>query len=116
MNAADRRNLLATIDWDQREKELLQLAFIDESEPYEVDRCGIFYDDKTKDFVVMTATGCSCWDGDYEEGHFATLDDVEKSLLGDSTRTYNPTLNGAEQLIKEARRAWTKQREAASPR
>ena len=42
-----------------------------------------------------------------EETHHATLDDVEKELIGINTRQYNPTLTGAEHLITEARKSWS---------
>ena len=95
------------IDFDARRHELKELAFLDSSEGYEVDMTGIYYDSNTKDFVILTASGCCCWNGEGEETHHATLDDVEKELIGINTRQYNPTLTGAEHLITEARKSWS---------
>jgi hypothetical protein len=85
---------------------LVQLAEIDESERYEIDTTDICYDPDTKEFVLLTASGCSCWDGEYEEQRFGTFKALEDSLLGNGDdRRYNPSLKGAEQLLQEAREA-----------
>jgi hypothetical protein len=91
--------------WYDREKQLEQLGFIGQAESYEVDQWGIFFDPIAKDFVVITATGCSCWDSEFDEEHFPSLDEVEKSLMKDN-RDFNPTLKGLESLMAEARQAW----------
>jgi hypothetical protein len=91
------------INFGVRRAELIELAFIDQSESYEVDMTGIFYDPKTKNFAILTASGCSCWEGEGEETQHATFDEVEKELLGLPDRQYRPTLAGAEQLLVEAR-------------
>lgn len=93
--------------WDDRVEQLKKLAFIDESERYKVDQTGIFYDPLTTKFVLLTATGCSCWDGEYDEERFDSLDSLETSLITDS-RDHNPTLMGVRVLMAEARLEWAK--------
>lgn len=93
--------------WDAVESEVTQLAFLDESYPYEVDQCLIGLDKSTGKFVLMTATGCSCWDGDATVEYFDSIDEIESSLIN-KDRTYNPSLLGAERLIREAREAYAK--------
>ena len=90
--------------YEERADQLRELAFIDESEPYEVDQTGIYVDESgdTPVFVLLTSSGCSCWDGDYNEEQFESLEALEISLVGDD-RTYNPSLNGVRQLLEEAR-------------
>lgn len=88
--------------YDDRRAELRELAFVDEADSYEVDEAGIYLDANGK-FILLTASGCSCWDGDdYGEEIFDSLNDLEKSLINDD-RMYNPSLSGAKQLIEEAR-------------
>lgn len=75
------------------------IASIDESEQYEVDQTAIYKNGK--EFVLATATGCSCWDGDWEVSKFRSLDRLFKSIgaTGDGTgHQYNPTFAGAEAL------------------
>lgn len=84
----------------------IELGSVDEGESYEVDVTQIYYDKLDKMFVLITASGCSCWDGDCDEEKFKTLEELEKSLVTDD-RTYNPTLMGAKELIKEAKEKWT---------
>mgnify|MGYP001582717464 CR=1 FL=1 len=83
------------------EKDLIELALIDESADYEVDMTEVHYDPETEELVLLTATGCSCWDGDYNEERFKDLDSLKQSLLQED-RKYNPSFKGAEQLVKEA--------------
>jgi hypothetical protein len=48
--------------FDARRAELVELFFIDQSESYEVDQTGIYYDKKApagKRFVILSASGCS---------------------------------------------------------
>jgi hypothetical protein len=91
-------------DIDNRQKELVELAWLDESEPYEVDHTGIYLDPNSGKFVLLTASGCSCWDGEYNEEEYDTLEDLEKSLnLDEDKRRWNPSLQGAKDLMKEAR-------------
>lgn len=87
--------------YEERASQLRELAFIDESQPYEVDQTGIYVDESGV-FVLLTASGCSCWEGEYNEEQFASLEALEISLLNDD-RTYNPSLLGAKALVAEAR-------------
>jgi hypothetical protein len=87
---------------------LTELGRVDEADAYEVDQAAIYIDERTGLFILRTASGCSCWDGDCLEERFPTLDELEYALLGDTTRDYNPTLKGAEDLIAQARAALAK--------
>lgn len=91
--------------YDRERKDLVELATLDESADYEVDITEVFYDPATKEFVLLTASGCSCWSGEYDEERFKSLDAVEASLLKEE-RQYNPSFVGAQGLIKEARAAF----------
>lgn len=93
--------------WWDRVEELIELAFISEADDYEIDQAGIYFDPATKRYALLTASGCSCWDGEFDEEQFDTLDDLEASLA-DEDRTYNPTLKGAQQLVLDARASETK--------
>lgn len=89
--------------YDNRRNELRELAFIDESQPYEVDQAGIYVDEDGT-FILLTASGCSCWEGDYNEEQFSSFEALEASLLNED-RTYNPSLSGARELLEEARKS-----------
>lgn len=93
------------LDYDRKRNDLIELASIDESTDYEVDCTEIHYDPKTLELVLLIASGCSCWDGDYDEERFKTLTELKMSLLKDD-REYNPSFSGAEKLIKEAERKY----------
>lgn len=95
-------------DWDDIDESLRLLANIDESMPYEVDQTRILLDKTTGEFVLQTASGCSCWDGDYDEERFPTLDALAENLMGKGQPRYNPSLVGAAQLIEEARNTLVK--------
>lgn len=88
-------------DYYDRKKELIYLGELDESEPYEVDYNFIGYDSKANKFVWLTASGCSCWDGDYDEECYDKLTDLFKALKP-SEKDYRPTLKGAEAICGEA--------------
>lgn len=88
-------------DFDNRRNELRELAFIDESADWEVDQTSICVDEEGT-FYLLTASGCSCWSGEYEEERFDSFEALEAALLNED-RTYNPSLTGAQQLLKEAR-------------
>lgn len=90
------------LNYDRERKELVELAVLDESADYEVDITEIHYNPTTKKFHLITASGCSCWSGEYEEEIFSSLLAIKKSLLK-TERTYNPSFKGAEELIKEAK-------------
>ncbi len=88
------------MDYYERVDELECLAFLDESADYEVDMTGI-YTDKVK-FFVISASGCSCWDGDYHEEVYETFKDLKDSFKLDEVNPYQPSLSGVETLVKEA--------------
>jgi hypothetical protein len=77
------------------------LAELDESADYEVDVTRIYRDGIT--FVLATASGCSCWDGDYSVESFNSLDALKESLgVNGKERDFNPSFKGVEALLKEA--------------
>ena len=95
-----------------RTAQLTELASLDESEDYEVDYSFVGLDSDGK-FVLLTASGCSCWDGDYEETPFDSLDALEASLIegdadGNDIHRYNPSLSGAKEMIARARETLSK--------
>lgn len=87
------------------EREEIELAMIDESADYEIDQAYVLYLPATKKFVLKTASGCSCWGGEYDYTEFDSLKDMESVLLMTETR-YNPSLNGAKQLMDEAHKKY----------
>lgn len=98
-------------NYRERQSELLQLGFIDQSEAYEIDENGIYYDVDAPEglqFIVLSASGCSCWDGEFNEDSFASLDEVEKFLVHEDVNQYAPTLSGAQTLVAEARETFSK--------
>lgn len=80
-----------------------ELASIDESAPYEVDITEIWRSGDGK-FQLVTASGCSCWSGEYESEPFDDLDALEASVLA-VDRRYNPSLVAAAGLVATARAA-----------
>ena len=94
------------MDYDDITKELTELAMIDESASYyEVDYTFIGLDEKTGKFALVTASGCSCWDGGADVEYFDDLDQMEQSLVTED-RTYNPSLLGAKSVMQEARETY----------
>jgi hypothetical protein len=78
------------------------LGEIDESEPYEVDQTAIFRVGKT--FRLATASGCSCWDGEWEVSTFRSLDRLFDAIGINgkgNDHIYQPTLKGAETLREQ---------------
>lgn len=91
------------MNYYDRQNELKQLAFIDEADAYEVDEVGIYTDGNI--FYILSASGCSCWDGDYDEEIFNDFESLKNFLLGNGEMNrYNPSINGAKSLIEEAER------------
>lgn len=90
------------MDYYKRVEELKELAFLDSSADYEVDYVGIYTDGKL--FYYISASGCSCWDGDYDEESFEDFESLRRFVLGEDLPRYNPSLNGARALIEEAER------------
>lgn len=82
------------------------LAEIDESGGYEVDITAI-YQKPDGGFVLALASGCSCWDGEYDMEDFDSLDDIAASFRDQRTdsRRWLTTWKGADQLMAEARAA-----------
>lgn len=93
---------------------LVLLSSVDESADYEVDEAHIFYDPEKRMFLLRTASGCSCWDGEYIEEWFASLMDLRASLVRDD-RTYNPSLTGAMELLDGAEAAMARLAPAPRP-
>ena len=96
--------------YDDRCNELTELSSFDESQDYEVDIGGIYLDSDGK-FILLTASGCSCWDGDYSEEIFESLEALELTLLTSDGDRWNPSLLGTHQLIQEARNSLAKLKE-----
>lgn len=85
------------------EKELIVLAELDEGEAYEVDYTMIGYHREKGKFALVTASGCSCWDGCCDVEYFDTFLDLQKSIgVFGKDRQFNPSLKGAERAIFEA--------------
>jgi hypothetical protein len=85
-------------------KEWTLLAEIDESEAYEVDITEIYrHGDK---FILATASGCSCWSGEYDVEEFTSLDALADAIgIEGPDRRYQPSLKAAADLIAQARAA-----------
>lgn len=90
------------MNYDRRVGQLKELAFRDDSEDCEVDYSGIYTDGSL--FYYITASGCSCWDGDYDEEVFNDWVSLRRYVLGEDMPRYNPTMSGAKALIEEAER------------
>lgn len=79
------------------------VAGVDESEAYEVDITEIWHDGAK--WHLLTATGCSCWDGDYDDEEYDSLEALAAAIgvESDIDRRYNPSLEGARKIVDEAR-------------
>lgn len=87
----------------------VELGTIDEADAYEVDETHVLYHPERQVFLVRSASGCSCWDGNYVQAEFPTLEAVENDLAGPAKpERYNPSLKGVEQLMAESRAAFEK--------
>jgi len=77
------------------------VAAIDESYPYEVDVTEIYKDSQGK-YQLVTASGCSCWSGEYNAEEYGSLEELFSagSLV---ERKYNPSPKGLEELVKLAK-------------
>jgi hypothetical protein len=84
-------------------KDWIYVAAVDESESYEVDVSEIWR--KPDDtFLLVTASGCSCWEGDYEVQEFESLDELENIVLHrEGNWIYNPSPAGARELVRIAK-------------
>lgn len=82
-------------------KDWRQLAEVDESQPYEVDRTAIFSTSEGE-FILATASGCSCWSGEWQIERFKTLEEIENAWRTD--REYGFSYRTAVTLLDEARK------------
>lgn len=80
------------------------LAADDNGDSWEIDVTEIWIDE-TGRLLLVQASGCSCWDGDYTAEGFNTLNEVAHavSILGQA-RPHHITPAGGEALVNEARR------------
>ena len=80
------------------------VAEVDESQDYEVDQTQIVYVPHEDKFVLLTASGCSCWDGDWNAEWFDNLDVLFASLIDERAdeRQYTPSGAGANDLREQA--------------
>lgn len=86
--------------WPALGAHITEVASIDESEPYEVDQTKILYAEDTDTFWLATASGCSCWEGEWQAERFDNLDQLIQSLRQDY-RQYNPSYNGVDDLTSQ---------------
>lgn len=79
------------------------LAADDNGDSWEIDITEIWLD-ATGRFLLVQASGCSCWDGDYTAEGFDTLNEVAHavSILGQA-RPHHITPAGGDALVNEAR-------------
>lgn len=74
------------------------MAFIDESQPYEVDQTAIYASENG--FILATASGCSCWAGEWDVERYEDLPSLFQAigLHTGTARRFNPSLAGVEAL------------------
>lgn len=80
------------------------VASIDESESYEIDVTEVWR--TPTGFAIVTASGCSCWDGAYDTTKYDSLDAVIEALgpaAADVGYRYNPSARGALDLQTQLR-------------
>lgn len=92
-------------DYNYETGRLQELAMIDKSAEYEVDYTFIGWDKETDKFVLVTASGCSWWDGDCDVEEYDSLEELDKGLC-DADRQWYTTLKGAKTLCEVARERW----------
>ena len=85
--------------WDEVVRNLRELAYIDEAHPYEIDQTFVGMD-KEGIFYLVTASGCSCWEGSCCVEKFSSLVELFNSLR-ETEREYNPSMKGAETLSNQ---------------
>ena len=99
--------------WTGDKERVIPIAAIDESEYYETDITEVYFDTHSNEFLLISASGCSCWDGDYSETRYTDVESLEKALLDDGNKDqYNPTWKGANELLEQVRE-WQKSRKAS---
>lgn len=78
------------------------VAVVDDSQEYEVDITELY---KNGDqWVLLTASGCSCWSGEYETRTFGSLDELVTAIKSKDSDAYlfNPSADGLTRLIAQA--------------
>lgn len=78
------------------------IARVDESASYEVDITEIWKKDDI--YYLLTASGCSCWSGEYETREFKSLQELSDSIRGEDSDKYmyNPSYRGLTLLMEQA--------------
>lgn len=89
------------MDYYNRIEKLVGLATYDEDRSYEIDQGGIYWDPVAGKYSWITASGCSCWDGQYDESQYDTLSNLLKVEMGEDRR-YSPGLLTLEAMAEEA--------------
>lgn len=92
-------------DYYERKQQLIELSSADDSDSYSIDENGIYYDPRTETFIWLSASGCSCWDGDYSETSYDSLDEALDSMLTYETR-WHPATSETTSMIEEAKFVW----------
>ncbi len=77
------------------------LADVDWSEPYEVDQSRIYA--TPGGYALATATGCSCWEGDWSVELFDGIADLFTSIREDE-RTWGISSRRADDLMKAVKK------------
>lgn len=85
---------------DTSEEFGILLASVDESEGWDVDISEVWK--KGDKYFLLTASGCSCWGGEYEQQEFNSLGELGNLVLYREGYQYNPSLEGAKKLVAEA--------------
>jgi len=85
------------ISRDQRGWECI--AALDESRDYEIDVTEVFR--TPTGFAIVTASGCSCWSGEYDVTYYATMQEVVDALRFGDQPSFNPSVKGAAELISQ---------------
>lgn len=92
-------------DFYDRKRELIELSAEDNSEQYSIDENGIYYDPRTELFVWLSASGCSCWDGEYSETTYDTLEELIADMTERESR-WQPASSEVSNMAQEARFIW----------
>ncbi len=80
------------------------LSELDKSEAYEIDVMEIWQSEDGR-IQYVSASGCSCWDGEYSTEDFDSIDALVAGLTKeDAASGYNPTPAGLAELAAEARK------------
>lgn len=79
------------------------LASSDLADSYEVDEFRIYQTLDEKVFIFASASGCSCWDGDWQVEFYFSLDDMPKHVLEREGYEFNPSIAGIEEMVRMAK-------------